>query len=172
MANTRAATVAQFAASTAGFLVSAYLVSTVIFDWGPHQNTPPALRIGVSTLALAVALAVAVSVVWWSSRGYRGWKLEGGKLLFLDKVGRARTSVELSAVTLVRALEDDWDVLARAESEEFEQASPGEGAAVHEGELEVSAGNRRYLVVTPSAAAAREAAATIQNSVERARRAG
>ena len=160
----------QFAATTAGFVVSAYLVSTVIFDSGPHQNISPALRIAVSVIALLITLGVVLGLAYAASRGYRAWKLEGGRLLLFRREGAAPTaSIDLKDVVSVKAREDDWDVIARAEGDDLEAVGlqetggdlPGEKPR-HHGELEIFASGKLYVVQTESTANAREAAAAIE----------
>lgn len=160
----------QFAATTAGFLVSFYLVSTVIFDSGPHQDISPALRIAVSVLALIITLAVVIGLAYAASRGYHGWKLEGGKLLLFKRAGEApAASINVKDIASLKARDDDWDVIARAEGDDLEAVGlqetggdlPGEKPRQH-GELEVFAAGRLYVVHLESTQAAREAAAAIE----------
>lgn len=163
----------QFAATAAGFIVSAYLVSTVIFDAGPTQSISPALRIAISLVALAITLGVVLGLAWAASRGYRAWKLEGGKLLIFKREGQPpAVTLELREISSVKAREDDWDVIARAEGDDLEAVGlqetggdlPGEKPR-HHGELEVFAAGRLYIIETESTEAAKAAAAAIGSAM-------
>ena len=68
-AQSRTTFLLQFAATAAGFIVSTYLVSTVIFDAGPAQSISPTLRIVISLWALAITLGVGLGLAWAASRG-------------------------------------------------------------------------------------------------------
>jgi hypothetical protein len=169
----------QFAATTAGFVVSFYLVSTVIFDSGPHQNIPAWLRISVSVIALLITLFVVVGLAYAASRGFGAWRIEGDKLLLFKREGQAPArTIALKDIASVKARDDDWDVIARAEGDDLEAVGlqetggdlPGEKPRRH-GELEIFAGGRLYVVHLESSQAAQEAATAIE-AARRAQEAG
>jgi hypothetical protein len=163
----------QFAATAAGFIVSTYLVSTVIFDAGPTQSISPTLRIVISVVALAITLGVVLGLAWAASRGYRAWKLQGTKLLLYRREGGAPArELDLREIVSVKAREDDWDVIARAEGDDLEAVGlqetggdlPGEKPR-HHGEMEIFAAGRLYVVETESTGAAKAAAAAIESAM-------
>ncbi len=171
-AQSRTTFLLQFAATAAGFIVSTYLVSTVIFDAGPAQSISPTLRIVISLVALAITLGVVLGLAWAASRGYRAWRLEGTKLLLFRREGEApKRELELRDIASVKAREDDWDVIARAEGDDLEAVGlqetggdlPGEKPR-HHGELEIFATGRLYIVETESTEAAQAAAVAIESA--------
>ncbi|CAG1004398.1 hypothetical protein ANRL2_04372 [Anaerolineae bacterium] len=170
----RATFLLQFAATAAGFLVSAYLVSTVIFDHGPSQNIAPWVRILISVVALVITLGVVLGLAYAATRGYHAWKLEGGKLLIFKREGQApAATLELRDISTVKARDEDWDVIARAEGDDLEAVGlqetggdlPGE-APRHHGELEIFAAGTLYVIRLDSPAEAREAARTIESAIK------
>jgi hypothetical protein len=170
----RATFLLQFAATAAGFLVSTYLVSTVIFDYGPSQNISSSVRIAISGVALMITLGVVLGLAYATTRGYHVWKLEGGRLLIFRRVGQPpAVSLELRDVISVKAREEDWDVIARAEGDDLEAVGlqetggdlPGE-ATRHHGELEIFAGGTLYVVHLESATDARQAAQIIESAMQ------
>jgi hypothetical protein len=166
----RATFLLQFAATAAGFIVSTYLVSTVIFDAGPAQNISPTLRIAVSVIALLITAGVVLGLAWAASRGYHAWKLEGGQLLIFKREGQPPAiTLDLRQIDSVKAREGDWDVIARAEGDDLEAVGlqetggnlPGE-APRHHGELEIFAAGKLYVIHLENISEAREAAKTIE----------
>ena len=160
----------QFAATAAGFMVSAYLVSTVIFDYGPSQNIAPSVRIAVSVTALLITLGVVLGLAYAASRGYHAWELQDGKLLLFKRAGQAPArSIALEEIASVKAREDDWDVIARAEGDDLEAVGlqetggdlPGE-AQRHRGEIEIFAGGTLFVVHVETPAEARNGVAAIE----------
>ncbi len=163
----------QFAATTAGFMFSAYFVSTVLFDWGPHQDVPRWLAWSLGGFALAFTACIVLGLGYATSRGYRGWRLEGSNLILTKRQGGpVAVSIALAQITSVKAGLGDWDVIARAEGDDIEAVGlqetggdlPGE-KDTHHAEIEIVAQGRIFLVFTDSAELANNAQKDIEAAI-------
>lgn len=168
----KAARYAQFAATTAGFLVSTYFVSTVLFDWGPHQDIPAWVRWAVGGFALLFTLSVVVGLAYAASRGYAWLEIEGEELLLFKKQGGPCVKrIHLSEVKAVSLRRDDWDVISNAEGSDLEAVglqTPSElaGAGPSHAELEIKAQGKVLVVHFQGREAAQEAEKRLKSAVD------
>jgi len=167
----KAARYAQFAATTAGFLVSTYFVSTVLFDWGPHQDIPAWVRWAVGGFALLFTLSVVVGLAYAASRGYAWLEVEGQELLLFKKQGGPCVKrIPLSEVKAVSVRRDDWDVISSAEGSDLEAVglqTPSElaGAGPAHAELEIQAEGKMLVVHFPGREVAQQAEKRLKSAL-------
>lgn len=158
LAPTRTGAFLKFAATAVGFLVSAYFVSTIIFNiGGPQQTMSEAARWAIGGFALLFTLVMVLAFVL-AGRGYRDWRIEGGKLLLMRvKDGPVAAAIEIGSIQKAEAEGGHSEMLAKAEG--YEDAMPGEE---ERGVLLVIAGGKRYKIHTQSHETARELQARLK----------